>query len=164
MLALIAAALALQAPAARPDLGWLAGHWVSCAAGTDIIEHWGRRRAGWILGLRLFGRGPAAARDGMRIGPASGGRPGALSLYRQEMAADAAEYPLVDARGTMAVFFNPRLFPSRLIYRREGRRLIARAEIIVPNDPLNGAEFVYDPAGPGSPCPRGGGRPAEAGE
>jgi hypothetical protein len=39
--------------ATAPDLGWLAGYWLSCEAGGEVSETWSDPRGGLLLGTSL---------------------------------------------------------------------------------------------------------------
>ena len=124
---LLAAALAVAQPAEVPDLRWLAGYWLSCEDGREVSESWSDRRGDIMLGGMLTVR-----RDGRsgfeqaRIAFSSGGQ---ATFIAQPSGQSTAEFRLVRGGPAEAVFENPTHdFPQRVIYRREGERLIGRIE------------------------------------
>ena len=121
--------LALQpapAAAAAPDLGWLAGYWLSCADGRETSETWSDRRGGVMLGSSLTRRGERVGWEQMRIEESDG----RLAFVAQPQGAAAPTvFPLVRSGPGEAVFENPQHdFPQRVIYRRDGDSLTGRIE------------------------------------
>jgi len=125
----LAAMLALQAPAAVSDLGWMAGHWVSEADGRWTEESWTAPRSGLMLGVNRSGRGEAArsfefirlqaGADGVPVYWASpGGRP-------------PVAFRLASHGPSEAVFENPAHdFPQRIRYVVEGATMTATISAI----------------------------------
>lgn len=145
----LAAALAAQEgpEPPRPDLNWLAGYWLSCEAGREVSETWSDVRGGLVLGTGIASD-PAggASWEQMRIGPSTDGVLDGLSFYAQPGGQGAAEFPLVRWSESEAVFENPAHdFPQRVIYRRDGERLVGRIEGMADGAPRS-AEWRYDPA------------------
>ena len=135
----LAAMLALQAPAAVSDLGWLSGRWEAAEAVRWTEESWSAPRGGMLLGYSRSGRGETvrefehlriqAGTDGVPVYWASpGGRP-------------AVPFRLVSATSTEAVFENPQHdFPQRIRYRRDGDALVATISAI---DGSNAMSWTY---------------------
>jgi len=122
---MLAAVLLAQQARPQPDLDWLAGYWLSCEDGREVAETWSDRRGAVMLGTYItVGRG--AGWEQMRIEEVGGG----LSFFAQPRgAAQATAFRLVRSGPREAVFENPAHdFPQRVIYRREGERLIGRIE------------------------------------
>ncbi|MBX3561371.1 MAG: hypothetical protein KF780_06115 [Sphingomonas sp.] len=126
---LLAAMLALQAPATVDDLGWMAGHWTREADGRWTEESWTAPRGGMMLGVSRSGRAEAvrefefirlqAGADGVPVYWASpGGRP-------------PVAFRLASHGPNEAVFENPAHdFPQRIRYRREGETMTATISAI----------------------------------
>jgi hypothetical protein len=111
----------------QPDLGWLAGYWLSCESGREVSETWSDRRGGVMMGYAIAASGAAVEWEQMRIegDPASG----ALSFVAQPRGSTGASFRLVRSAPGEAVFENPAHdFPQRVIYRRDGDRLTGRIE------------------------------------
>ena len=113
------------APAAEPDLGWLAGYWLSCEEGVEVSETWSDRRGGVMLGSSLSYGSDAFGWEQTRIEAAEAG----LSFHASPRGQPPAAFRLVRSGPNEAVFENPEHdFPQRVIYRREGDRLTGRIE------------------------------------
>lgn len=125
-LILLAAAFAAQpAEAARPDLDWLAGYWLSCAGGQDTAETWSERRGGVMLGSAITTGDDAFSWEQMRIEA----DPDGLAFVAQPRGQAGASFRLVSWGEREAVFENPAHdFPQRVIYRRDRDRLTGRIE------------------------------------
>jgi hypothetical protein len=154
-IALAALAAAAAQPAAgaggQPDLDWLAGYWLSCADGRDVSETWSVRRGGILLGYSVTTGRQAFSWEQMRI---EAGLPGPddMSFFAQPRGAETATpFRLVRSGPREAVFENMENdFPKRVIYRREGDRLIGRIE----GADGEGIEWRYDAAPLNSRCRR----------
>jgi hypothetical protein len=120
----MAAMLALQAPAAVSDLGWMAGHWTSEADGRWTEESWTAPRGGLMLGHSRSGRGDAAREfEFLRI---QAGEDGAPAYFAQPGGRAPVAFRLVAHDGTSATFENPAHdFPQRIHYVREGDAMTA---------------------------------------
>ena len=162
---LMLAALAAHAGQAEeagpewPDLGWLSGYWLSCEGGREVSETWSDRRGDLMLGTSLTFRAPDdAGWEQMRIAPSTIGGLDSLSFYAQPGGQSAAEFPMARAGASEIVFENPAHdFPQRVIYRRDGARLVGRIEGVA-NGRAQSAEWSYEAAPLNARCP------AEAGE
>jgi len=151
--AMAALALAAQpAGGAQPDLDWLAGYWLSCEDGRDVSETWSTRRGGVILGYGVTTGVQAFSFEQMRI---EAGLPGPedMSFLAQPRGAETATaFRLVRSGAREAVFENPENdFPQRIIYGREGDRLIGRIEDAAGREAI---EWRYNAAPLNSRCPR----------
>lgn len=135
-----------------PDLGWLAGYWLSCEGGRDVAETWSEQRATVMLGYAMTTGRQAFSWEQMRI---ETGYPnnGDISFFAQPRSAEAATpFRLVRSGPREAVFENPQNdFPQRVIYRRDGDRLTGRIEAA---DGRQGIEWHYRAAPLNSRCPR----------
>ena len=124
---IMAALLAAQpaAPAAEPDLDWLAGYWLSCEDGVEVSETWSNRRGGIMLGSSITIGNDAFGWEQIRIEADGDG----LTFHALPRGQSAAAFRLVRSGQREAVFENPAHdFPQRVIYRRTGNRLDARIE------------------------------------
>jgi hypothetical protein len=157
-LTILAAALAAAvqpasaaAPAAQPDLDWLAGYWLSCEDGRDVSETWSVRRGGILLGYAVTTGRQAFSWEQMRI---EAGLPGPedMSFFAQPRGAETATaFRLVRSGVREAVFENmANDFPKRIIYRRAGDRLTGRIE----GADGQGLEWRYNAAPLNSRCAR----------
>ena len=144
------AALALIAAAQQPDLGWLAGYWLSCGEGREVSETWSDPRGGVMMGYAITSRAAGSSWEQMRIeaDPATG----LLSFVAFPQGAErAVAFRLVRSGPREAVFENPAHdFPQRVIYRREGNRLTGRIE----GAGGRSMEWRYRPARLNTRCPR----------
>jgi hypothetical protein len=121
---LIAAALLAAAPAAEPDLAWLAGSWTTESGESWAQETWSAPRGGVMLGTGLNGKGAAAkgfefmriARDG----------DGTLTFWGSPEGTDPVPFRWERGGRGEAVFVNrSHDYPQRIAYRREGDALVA---------------------------------------
>ena len=153
LLALAAApALCAASPGeTQPDLDWLAGYWLSCADGRDVAETWSERRGGIMLGTSITTGPQAFSWEQMRIEAGVPG-PDDLAFVAQPRGAEApTAFRLVRSGAREAVFENlGHDFPQRVIYRRQGGRLIGRVE----GADGQGIQWVFRPAPLNTRCPR----------
>jgi hypothetical protein len=143
------AALALQGPA-TPDLGWLSGYWLSCEGGREVSETWSDARGGNLLGTGMTTDGGKVSFEQSRIGRSGAG----YSFFAQPGGQPPAEFPLARMSPRQVTFENPRHdFPQRVIYRLQGKLLIARIEGRI-DDGERAVEWRYRRAPLNSRCPR----------
>ena len=121
--------VALFAIAAQPapkveDLSWLSGAWLSETGEGWTEELWTSPRGGVMLGTNRSGEGDrATGYEFMRIAADGQGR---LAFWGSPGGKPAVAFPLVSSSAREAVFENPAHdFPTRIVYRREGERLVA---------------------------------------
>lgn len=121
-----AAATPPPEPAAAP--AWLSGSWVSEQGERWTEESWTRPRGGMMLGAGSSGRGDQVRDwEHMRIAPDSAG---VLSFWGSPKGANPVPFRLVSMGPAEAVFENPSHdFPQRIVYRREGKMLIATVSL-----------------------------------
>lgn len=121
---MLAALLALQAPASVTDLGWMSGRWESVSGPRWTEESWSEPRAGIMLGYSRSGRGDAVREfEFLRL---QAGEDGVVTYWGAPGGRPAVGFRLVSARGTEAVFENPQHdFPQLIRYVREGDALTA---------------------------------------
>lgn len=123
--ALGACATAPTAPSSgAPD--WLSGYWLSCEGDTETAENWIGAGRGVLLGTNIT-RGRRINYEFLRIAPNGDG---VLTYYSMPNGrAPATEFVLIVQEPTRVVFENSTHdFPQRIIYAREGDRLMARIE------------------------------------
>ena len=141
--------LALAMLAAEPDLGWLAGYWLSCDGGREVSETWSARRGGVMMGYTITAGPDGASWEQMRIeADAAGG----LAFVAQPRGAErAVAFRLVRSGPREAVFENvAHDFPQRVLYRRAGDRLTGRIE----GSGGRSMEWRYRAAPLNARCPR----------
>jgi hypothetical protein len=143
--------LAGAAPAALPDLDWMAGYWLRCEAEEEVAEYWTARRGTIMLGGSITS-GKSFFWEQARIEAGADGR---LAFLAQPKGVEATRFPLLRAGGQEAVFQNEgHDFPQRVIYRREGDILIGRIEGVSKGKERS-AEWRYTAAPFDSRCPAG---------
>ena len=121
---ILASLIAAQpaAPAAEPDLDWLAGYWLSCEDGVEVSETWSNRRGGIMLGSSVTIGDDAFGWEQIRIEADGEG----LTFHALPRGQSPAAFRLVRSGPAEAVFENPAHdFPNRVAYRREGSELFA---------------------------------------
>lgn len=123
--AALAAALIQTAPAAPPDLSWMAGYWLDCSGGREASETWSDPRAGLMAGHTVTVSNGRASFELAHIGPT----PGGYAYVAQPGGASPTAFVLTGAGTMRAVFANAENdFPTRVIYQRDGDVLTARIE------------------------------------
>jgi hypothetical protein len=150
------AALSAAQPAADPamatidDLAWLAGRWRTesgpmRAGGARWTEEiWTDGATGAMLGISRsqqgFGR---FSFEFMRIAPGEGGR---LAFHGSPEGAPAVAFPLASVDAMSVTFENPgHDYPQRIVYRREGDRLVATISMADGSRPVSWT-FARQPA------------------
>lgn len=133
--AVVAAAWCFFAACGEPDtptlvdLAWMAGHWAATVGDVSMEEAWIGPQGGVMLGVHRNVRvGGTAFFEYLRIED----RGGQVVYIASPMGRGATEFTLVLVENRRVVFENPAHdFPQRIIYRREGDTLSARAEGLV---------------------------------
>lgn len=112
------------APAHIEDLAWLAGHWSSGDDARWSEEHWLPPRGGILLGVnRSGGAGGARGFEFLRIQADTDGTP---IYWASPGGASAVAFRMTASTTGSATFENPANdFPTRIVYRRDGDRLVA---------------------------------------
>ena len=123
----VGALLLVAAAPPKPDvskLAWLSGSWVSESGDQWTEESWSAPRGGMMLGMGSSGRGERVGDwEHMRIAP---DETGTLSFWGSPKGAPAVPFRLVSLTAGEAVFENPKHdYPVRIVYRREGKALVA---------------------------------------
>ena len=124
--AVLAALLIQTAPAATPDMSWMAGYWLDCSNGREVSETWSDPRRGLSVGhaVTITGRGGVSF-EVSHIGPT----PQGFAYVAQPGGAPPTVFVLAESGPNRAVFANPENdFPTRVIYERDGDALKARIE------------------------------------
>lgn len=123
--AALAAALIQTAPAAPPDMSWLAGYWLDCSNGREQSETWSDPRAGLTVGHAMSLSGARVSFEVAQIGTG----PQGFAYFAQPRGAPPTVFVLSESGPNRAVFANPENdFPTRIIYERDGDALHARIE------------------------------------
>ena len=122
---LLAALIQTAAPAATPDLSWIAGYWLDCSNGREVSETWSDPRAGLMVGHALTVSRGRVSFELAHIGPTPGGQ----AYVAQPGGAAPTAFVLAETGPNRAVFANPENdFPTRIVYERDGDALMARIE------------------------------------
>ena len=125
LIAALADALLQVAPAATPDLSWLAGYWLDCSGGREQSETWSDPRGGLTVGHAVSLSGSRVSFEVAHIGMT----PQGFAYSAQPRGAAPTHFVLAESGPNRAVFANPENdFPSRIIYERDGDALMARIE------------------------------------
>lgn len=138
-------------PVVQPDLGWLAGYWLSCEDGREVMETWSPPAGGVQIGHSIT----VAQADGfweqMRI-EATGSGPTDVFFHALPRGQAGGRFRLLSAGPQSVVFQNEAHdFPQRVSYRRDGDRLIGRIEGVVDGRERS-AEWRYRAAPFNSRC------------
>ncbi len=110
----------------RPDLGWLAGNWISCSAQSVVEERWLGPAEGVLVGANLTTGERGASFDFFRVAPDEAGR---WAYHAQPGGRPPVVFLITTQQPGRVVFENPSHdFPQRVLYWREGAQLHARIE------------------------------------
>ncbi len=125
MLTAALAALIQTAPAATPDLSWIAGYWLDCSDGREVSETWSDPRAGLMAGHALTVARSRVSFELAHIGP----MPQGYAYVAQPGGAPPTAFVVAETGPNRVVFSNAENdFPTRVIYERDGDALKARIE------------------------------------
>ena len=121
----LAAALLQTAPAAAPDLSWIAGYWLDCSNGREASETWSDPRAGLMAGHAVTVSRGRASFEMSHIGPT----PQGYAYVAQPGGSPPTAFVVAETGPMRVVFANAENdFPSRIVYERDGDALKARIE------------------------------------
>lgn len=121
----LAAALLQTAPAAAPDLSWIAGYWLDCSDGREVSETWSDPRAGLMAGHALTVARGRVSFELSHIGPT----PQGYAYVAQPGGSPPTAFVVAETGPMRVVFANAENdFPSRIVYERDGDALKARIE------------------------------------
>jgi len=121
----LAAALLQTAPAAAPDLSWIAGYWLNCSDGREVSETWSDPRAGLMAGHALTVARGRVSFELSHIGPT----PQGYAYVAQPGGSPPTAFVVAETGPMRVVFANAENdFPSRIVYERDGDALKARIE------------------------------------
>jgi hypothetical protein len=121
----LAAALLQTAPAAAPDLSWIAGYWLDCSDGREVSETWSDPRAGLMAGHALTVARGRVSFELSHIGPT----PQGYAYVAQPGGSPPTAFVVAETGPMRVVFANAENdFPSRIVYERDGDALQARIE------------------------------------
>ena len=123
--AAFAAALIQTAPAATPDLSWIAGYWLDCSDSREVSETWSDPRAGLMAGHALTVARGRVSFELSHIGPT----PQGYAYVAQPGGSPPTAFVVAETGPMRVVFANAENdFPSRIVYERDGDALKARIE------------------------------------
>lgn len=113
----------------RPDLGWIAGYWLSCEGGREVAETWSVPRLNLMAGTSITVRNGRVGWELSRIAP-TGTEPDApLGYFAMPEGQAPTTFPVVESGPNRVVFEQAAHdFPKRVIYERDGDVLNARIE------------------------------------
>lgn len=113
----------------RPDLGWMAGYWLSCDGGRQVAETWSPPRLNLMAGTSITVRNGQVGWELSRIAP-TGPEPDAPFAYFAVPEGQApTTFPVIESSPNRVVFEQAEHdFPKRVIYERDGDVLNARIE------------------------------------
>jgi hypothetical protein len=135
-------ARAQPTPAAGADaLGWMAGCWAFERDGRQVQEHWMRPAGGVMLGMsRTVRSGAARSLEFVVLRNTADG----VVYEAHPLEQKPTSFRMTRLSAQEAVFENPAHdFPQRIIYRREGDRLLARIEGPQGGE-LKGIDYPYE--------------------
>jgi hypothetical protein len=119
----------LQTADLRPDLGWMAGYWLSCEPGREVSETWTDPRHGLMTGMNVTVRTGRAGFELSRIAPVSRSADAPYAYFAQPEGQPATVFPVVESAPNRVVFgLETHDFPQRIVYQRDGDDLHARIE------------------------------------
>jgi len=141
----------MASDATLSGLDWLAGYWLECDGASQTAEAWVGAGSDLLVGVNHARSSRGASFEYMRIGPRADGR---LAFFGSPGGAPAVAFALISLERQRAVFENPdHDFPQRIIYAREGDRLIGRVEGETGGQ-VRSLEWRYEAARFGEDCPR----------
>jgi len=141
----VAFALLLAAQATGPDVGWMAGDWVSCSPTAVIEERWLGPAGGGLVGVNLTRTARGRSFEFLRVDQGAKG----FAYIASPGGRPPVEFTLAEARAGYVRFENPEHdFPKRIVYRREGDGL--HAEVSGDGGPTEAYTFIR---GDASRCP-----------
>lgn len=123
------------APAVRMEsLGWLSGCWAGEGEEFGTGEQWSALAGGTLFGTaRTVKNGRTVGFEFMQLRTLGDGR---IAFIAHPAAAPGTEFSLIEGSSQRAVFENlDHDFPQRVIYRREGERLLGRIEGVEEGEP-----------------------------
>ena len=123
--AALAAALLQTAPAATPDLSWIAGYWLDCSNGREVSETWSDPRGGLSVGHAMTVENGRVSFELSHIRRT----PQGFAYVAQPGGVPPTVFVVAETGPMRAVFANAENdFPTRVIYERDGDALTARIE------------------------------------
>lgn len=126
---MMTAALATPQADLRPDLGWMAGYWLSCDGGRQVAETWSPPRVNLMAGTSITVRNGRVGWELSRIAPTGPAADAPLAYFAMPEGQAPATFPVVESGPNRVVFEQPAHdFPKRVVYERDGDVLNARIE------------------------------------
>ncbi|WP_240811681.1 DUF6265 family protein [Brevundimonas sp. M20] len=127
-LTMTAAVLSPQADL-RPDLGWMAGYWLSCDGGREVAETWSPPRLGLMAGSSITVRDGRVGWELARIAPTGPAPDAPFGYFAIPEGQAPTTFPVLESGPNRVVFEQAAHdFPKRVIYERDGDMLNARIE------------------------------------
>lgn len=125
----LTAALIVPQADLRPDLGWMAGYWLSCEGGREVAETWSLPRLNLMAGTSITVRNGRVGWELSRIAPTGPEADAPLAYFAQPEGQTPTTFPVIESGPNRVVFQQAAHdFPQRVIYEREGDVLNARIE------------------------------------
>lgn len=123
---MLACSTALGQDVTADKLGWMSGCWAASGGETGSGEQWMAPAGGTLIGMsRTVKNGKTVAWEAVQIRDVDGKLAYVAKPHNQPEAA----FKLASLDGQHVVFENPQHdFPQRIIYKRDGDRLLARVE------------------------------------
>lgn len=130
---MFAAALQGAQPELRPDLGWMAGYWLSCDGGREVSEVWLAPRHGLMAGVNVTVRNGRAGWEMSRIAAVDASPDAPFAYFAEPEGQGVTVFPVVASGPDRVVFEQARDddFPKRIVYERDGQALNARIEGVI---------------------------------
>ena len=130
---MMTAALATPQAELRPDLGWMAGYWLSCDGGRQVAETWSAPRLNLMAGTSITVRNGRVGWELSRIGPVDAAPDAAFAYFAVPEGQAPTTFPVVASGPARVVFEQTRDddFPKRIVYERDGDTLNARIEGVI---------------------------------
>jgi hypothetical protein len=141
---LLAVALIVgQSPSSAADLAWLTGCWELTRNGRHIVEQWTAPEGGTLIGVsRTVAAGKTTEYEFVLIREGTNG----LEYVAKPSGQSEATFTVVRAMADEVVFENREHdFPNRIIYKRDGDRLVAAIEG-TRDGKTQRIEYPYQPA------------------
>lgn len=121
-------------------LAWLAGHWVHKDIGEEVQENWLGPKGGMLVAVNLTSNAGKTSFEFIRIAK----KGTQLVYFASPQGRPVTEFPMKQMDEQSITFENTSHdFPQRIIYRREGEKLIARIEGMVKGN-LRSKEWKFD--------------------
>lgn len=131
MLTALALSAVLMTPQAnqRPDLGWMAGYWLSCDGGRQVAETWSPPRMNLMAGTSVTVRNERVGWELARVAPTGPEADAPFGYFAVPEGQAPTTFPVIESGPGRVIFEQAgHDFPKRVIYERDGDVLNARIE------------------------------------